>query len=150
MASTVKYIVGQAATNVLITDLNSLASGAGSALSAAWANNTNLDTEAMAELTITFGTAPTADAVIEVYAVPAPDLTNYADYVSGGSPAANANHYVGAFIVRAVTTAQRLTTRRFTLPGNLPVKFALVNRSGQAFPASGSVFRLVTWNYQWV
>lgn len=135
----------QNGATVLSTDLNALANNAASALSAAIANQTNGDIEGRFELNVTFGTAPTADSVVEVYLVPALDATNYADYSPTG-PIVDQATWAGSFTLRAVTTAQRRVTRPCALPPT-PFKIGVVNKSGQAFPASGSTVKLTTTVY---
>lgn len=130
---------------VLGSELDALGNAAYSAAGSTVVDNaTNLDRFGLAELTVTFGSAPTADAPVHLYAVYAPDGTNYAD--GGGSVRpADLSLYLGTFQVRAVTTAQRIQTPRFELK---PAKLKVVayNGSGQAFPASGSVVTLYTFN----
>ena len=148
MASTYKRIAGAiTATTELSTEFNSLANNAGTAASGAIDNTANLDIEGMCELTVTFGSNPTADSTIDLYLIPSLDGTNYADYTSGTTPVASLTHYIGSFVVKATTSAQRVTTRVFNLPAT-KFKLAAINKSGQAFPSSGSVLKLSTFNYQ--
>lgn len=144
MASLTQEAGGVAGTTVLSSDLDALANNAGSALSAAVNQDTNLDLFGQCELSVDFVSAPTAESAVEVYAVPALDGTNYADYTSGASPVASLNHYAGSFVLKATTAAQRVTTRPFSLPG-CDFKLAVINKSGQAFPASGSTVKLWTF-----
>lgn len=126
---------------LLTTELNSLANGSYSALGAtALDNGTNLDRFAMAELALDTASATTDRAAVDLYAVPAPDGTNYAD-----STEPSAYHFVASFMVDDTAAAQRLVTARFELPP-CKVKFQLRNRSGQAFPASGSTVKVYTFN----
>jgi hypothetical protein len=128
------------ARTTLTTELNALADGSYSTPGTAIDNGTNLDRFGVAELTVDFASAPTDRAAIDIYLIPAPDGTNYADATE---PAAY--QFVGSFMVDNTTSAQRLVSTRFEVPP-CKFKFALHNRSGQAFPASGSVFTPFTFN----
>lgn len=141
--STEKFSAMTAQAAALTTQLDSLADGAASAVGGAYDNGTDLNRFAVAELAVTFGTSPTANALIDLYMTPAPDGTNYSDGSADATPPAA--EYVGSFQVNASTSAQKLTTGRFEL---LPckVKFFAVNRTGQAFPASGSTVTIYTFN----
>jgi hypothetical protein len=126
--------------NLLTTQLNALADATYSAVGAVLDNGANLDRFMIAELTVDFVSAPTDRAAIDLYCIPAPDGTNYADATE---PAAY--HFCGSFMVDNTTAAQRLVTARFELPP-CKVKFVIHNRSGQAFPASGSIVNGYTFN----
>ncbi len=123
---------------VIDTGLNSLANNA-AALSAAQSNDaaTEGDLYADLELAVTFGTSPTENALVEVYIVRTVDGTNYETDSSEGRPK---NGYVGGFVVDNVTSAQRLILPMILLPP-LDFKILLINKSGQAFPASGSTLK---------
>lgn len=126
-------------STVLSTELNSLAATSGKAISAAIDNSTNLDLFDDLELAVTFGSAPTAGTVVEVYLVISIDGgTNYADGSSTVLPASSS--YLGGFAVRAVTTAQRIPIRGVPLPPG-SFKYLVQNTTNQAFPASGSTLR---------
>ena len=140
-----------AISSIATTELNSLANN-DAALGAEYDNATNLYEAGLFELNVTFGTNPTAGSPVELYIVPAPDGTNYDD--GDGTPLAQVNTFVGAFYVRAVTTAQKMT---LGIPGAAlgpillpPTKFKalLYNKSGQAFPASGSTLKMVPYRRQ--
>ncbi len=119
----------------LSTELNSLANNSG-ALSAAISNDASdeLDLYMDLELAVTFGTAPTADSLCEIYIVRTVDGTNYEDNSTEGRPR---DGYVGGFVLDNVTSAQRLVLRQVPCPPR-DFKVYLLNKSGQAFPASGS------------
>jgi len=149
MAS-IKYEVASIST-LASTELNSLANGSG-AIGAEYDNATNLYLMGLFELNVTFGTNPTAGALVNLYIVPAPDGTNYDDAPTGASPAVPATEYVGGFPCRAVSTAQKIPLGGggqglVQLP---PCKFKayLLNNSGQAFPASGSTLKMIPVRYQ--
>lgn len=120
------------------TDLNSLANN-GAVLSAAVSNDAadELDLYVDLELAITFGTSPTENSLIEVYVVRQIDGTNYETNSSEGRPK---NGFVGGFVLDNVTTAQRLILPGVLLPPN-DFKLLVINKSGQAFPASGTVIK---------
>lgn len=149
MAS-IKYEAASIAT-LASTELNSLANGSG-ALGAEYDNATNLYTHGLFELNVTFGTNPTAGSLVDVYLIPAPDGTNYDDSTTGASPYAPPSTYVGSFAVQATTSAQKVPMggmglAEIALP---PTKFKalVINRSGQAFPASGSTVKMVPYRHQ--
>lgn len=138
-------------TTVLSTELNSLANNA-AALGTEYDNSANLNLFGLLELNVTFGSAPTGGNTVDVYIIPAPDGTNYDDAVTGASGAAPASCYAGGFPLRAVTTVQKIPLGLgqqgyVALP---PTKFKVfaVNKSGVAFPASGSTIKLVPFRYQ--
>ena len=88
---------------------------------------------------------------MDLYIIPAPDGTNYDDNTTGASGAAPITTYVGGFPLRAVTTAQKVPLGLgLTLVNLPPTKFKafLLNKSGQAFPASGSTVKMVPYRYQ--
>ncbi|MDY0227225.1 MAG: hypothetical protein RBR38_10390 [Desulfomicrobium apsheronum] len=141
--ATEKWAAFTSRGNVLSTELNSLASAGRSAAGTEVDNGANLDMYGQLELQVTFGTAPSAGGYVEIYMVNALDGTNYED---GSDTVAPGTHkLIDRIPVRAVTTAQRLSGRRFELVPT-KTKFLLVNGSGQAFPASGSALALYTTN----
>src|SRR5437660_1501836 len=85
-----------------------LASGARvfAATTSPYANDSNLNFWGDLELAATYGTAPTAGKILQVYAIPTLDGTNYAD--GDASIAPDAGLRLGGVAVRAVTTAQRM------------------------------------------
>lgn len=140
-----------AITTVLSTELNSLANNA-AALGTEYDNSANQYLFGLFELSATFGSAPTAGNTVDLYIIPAPDGTNYDDAVTGASGSAPATAYAGGFPLRAVTTAQKVplglgAAGYVQLP---PTKFKafVVNKSGVAFPASGSTVKMVPFRYQ--
>ena len=141
--ATIKWVGYTDRSTVLTTELNSLANAGRSAAGTEINNATNLDRWGKFELAVTFGTAPSAGGYIEIYAVTAPDGTNYEDGSNTVDP--GTHKLIDRIPVRAVTTAQRLTGRQFPLEP-AKTKFLLLNGSGQAFPASGSTLKLYTTN----
>jgi len=127
---------------VLTTELNSLANGSQAVGSTVLDNGVNLDRFGIAELSITFGSTPTDRSVVDLYAVIAPDGTNYSY-----STQAMDTMYLGSFVLDDSTSAQLVPTPQFELPP-CKCKFAVVNRSGVAFPASGVTVSVYTYNRQ--
>lgn len=141
--ATEKWTAATSRGNVLSTELNALANGSYSAVGSVLDNSVNLDRFGIAELAATWASAPTDKAVLDLFAVPAIDATNYAD--GGGAVRPSNFLYLGSFQVRAVTTAQRVVCGQFTLPP-FKHKYVLLNSSGFALPATGSVVSLWTFN----
>lgn len=124
----------QTLTNAITTEANSLANGS-AAVGTDIDNTTNLDLWADFQLDVTFGTNPTAGSSVDLYLVPSIDGTNFAD-----SAVLPPTYQVGSFILRAVTTAQKVAVTGVRLtPGHW--KTAIINNSGQSFPASGSTVK---------
>lgn len=129
----------------LDTELNALADGARTAVGAEIDNGTNLDRYGIGEMTVTFGSSPDSQAPVNLYAVLAPDGTNYTTGNATRPPSPTL--FLGSFLVEATTSAQRLATKPFELP---PCKFKIVaeNDTGVAFPASGSEIKIYSFNRQ--
>ena len=139
-----------AISSIATTELNALANNAG-ALGAEYDNSSGLYLYGLFELNVTFGTNPTAGNTVDLYLIPAPDGTNYDDATTGASGAAPITTYVGGFPLRAVTSAQKVPLGLgLTLINLPPTKFKafLLNKSGQAFPASGSTLKMIPYRYQ--
>lgn len=107
-------------------------------------NSTNLDLYVDLLLQVTWGSAPTAGNSCDLYLIPSPDNTTYAD--GGGAVAPAKNLYVGSFYVRAVTSAQAMTLNNVLIPQYY--KLVLLNNSGQAMPASGSTLKYRQYSLQ--
>lgn len=140
-----------AITTLLSTELNALANNAG-ALGVEYDNATNDYIYGLFELAATFGSNPTAGNTVDLYIIPAPDGTNYDDATAGASGAAPATCYAGGFPLRAVTSAQKVPLG-LGLAGGIPLppckfKIFLLNKSGVAFPASGSTVKMTAYRYQ--
>ena len=140
-----------AITSLATTELNSLANNAG-ALGAEYDNATNDYIFGLFELNVTFGSAPTAGNTVDLYLIPAPDGTNYDDAITGAAGSAPATAYAGGFPLRAVTTAQKIPLG-LGAQGYIPLpptkfKVFVVNKSGVAFPASGSTIKMIPFRYQ--
>jgi hypothetical protein len=141
----------QGITTVMSTELNSLATSSGKAISSAQINDDSvtqptLDLFADLELKVTFGTAPTAGSVVEVYLLPSIDGgTTYPD--GSTSILAQSSLFVGGFAVRGTTAAQVMVLRGIALPPGY-YKYQVQNTTNQAFPASGSTLRQNTYQIQ--
>lgn len=126
-------------STVLSTELNALAASSGKAISAAIDNSEYLDLFDDLELAVTFGTAPTAGTVVEMYLLRSVD--GGATYPDGSTTVApQSSQYVGGFAVRAVTAAQTLSLPAVALPPGF-FKYLLTNTTNRQFPASGSTLR---------
>ena len=131
------------------TEVNALANGSG-ILCAAYDNGAagNHYLYAQFEINVDFVSAPTLGPLIELYLVPAQNGTNYADTTGGATPFVNLDHFVGTFYTQATTAAQRIALtglsmdRLISIPATL-FKAYVINRSGQAFPATGSTIKMV-------
>ena len=150
--ATIKYEAASAVT-LLDTELNSLANSAGAIDSGSYDNATNLYMFGAFELTVDFASASTANAMIDLYLIPAIDGTNFVDNVTGSSEFAPLDSYVGGFQCQNTANAQRIGLWGagggvlIPLPP-VPFKAFVINNSGQAFPASGSVLKMVPYRYQ--
>ena len=127
--------------DLLTTELDNLANNGQTAVGTELDNATNKDVWAIAVLNVQFGSSPTALSVCELFAVVAVDGTNYEQ-----STVIPETARLGTFQLRATTSSQRIASNRFRLRGPFKTKFMLVNRSGQAFPASGSTVEIHTFN----
>ncbi len=109
--------------------LKALASG-GRKLGSEQDGATNLQVFADFELQVRGAVAFTLNKPIELYILPSLDGTNYPDGDDSTAPPQTA--YVGAFIVRAVATQQRIHLGGVRVP---PFKWKplLINNGGQAF-----------------
>jgi hypothetical protein len=134
-----------AAATALTTDLNSLANGSTSALSAEIDNSTTKYLYADMELYLASLT-PTAGGFVALYLVPSVDGTNYPLFDTGASPgAANNNYFVGSFSTKAAAAAQRIAMREIQLPPG-KYKLAVYNGAGVALAASGNTLSWRPYN----
>lgn len=132
--TTIRHQAPGTLTSILTTELNSLANSSNTSVSADYDNSSNRYLDADLELTVTFGTAPTAGSICQVWGTPAVDGTNFA------TAAIASARLVATIPLDAVTTAQRIYAVGELLPYH--EKYFLRNLSGQAFPASGSILKL--------
>lgn len=132
--------------SVMTTELNSLGSATGKAISAALDNTTDGNIWADFELAVDFVSAPVLNAIVELYILPSLDAgTSYADGSTSVLPSPNL--YMGGFPVRADTAAQTLSLRGVPLPPGF-FKVLLQNTTAQAFPATGSTLDMNGYKLQ--
>lgn len=125
---------------LLTTELNSLANNAATAPSSALSNSTEQDLYVDLEFVGTYGSAPTAGTTVDAYFVRSVDGTNYEDASSTG-PILPQNGYVGSFVLRAVTTGQRVVIPQVPCPSRDFKVMLLNNATGQAMAASGNTLK---------
>jgi hypothetical protein len=132
------YTVYGTIVTVLDTGLNSLANG--SRAISAGQTNTAGDLWADLELNASFGSAPTANTVVDAYLLPSVDGTNYPDGSSSITPSGSL--LVGSFVLRNNAT-QRQVIRGVQLPPQGALYTVLVvNNAGVSFSASGSTVKV--------
>ena len=140
MATTSLKAFTVSGTSLLTTELNSLANGSLTAVSAAFDNSTNLTIWADYELVLgTQGGARSAGATCTLFMSVALDGTNYTDATVEGE-------IVVVWPLDAATTARRHVRRGFELPPSATIKFYLLNSTGQALNASGNTVKIWTRN----
>ncbi len=129
--------------NALASELNSLANGSVSGLSGSGTgvaidNATNLDQYGLFRLSVTFGSSPSSGGYVNVYEVIQADGSAY-----GSSAATVQMRFICSIQVNASTSAQVLDSPLVPLrPASS--KYALENKTGVSFPASGSTLALFT------
>lgn len=133
----------------LSTDLNSLANTAGEVPGGASPVAIVSDGMLYGDfvLDVTFGTNPTANSLVEMYFIVKIDGTNWEDYTRGASAVGPANGYAGAFPVAATTSLQQIACRRVELPSS-DFLVMLINKTGQAFAASGNTLKVRKYSEQ--
>lgn len=147
MTTLVKWSTFSAATSMLTTELNSLASAAISAQSSEYANATsgNRYTHATFQLLVEFVSAPTSGKTVDLYILPAIDGSTYPEGGTGVSP--SGTHYAGSFIVRNSDADQYLVLTNVPLPPT-DFKVLLVNNAGQNMESSGNVLSMIVYGYE--
>lgn len=130
---------------VLASELNSLANNgisgvSGSGTGVAIDNATNLDQYGTFRLSVTFGSNPSAGGSVNVYELVSVDGSTY-----GSSAATTQLRFLCAIPVNASTSAQVLDSP-LVLLRPAASKYVLENKTGVAFPASGSTLALYTAN----
>lgn len=131
----VQIVGGKAAAiqTLLSSQMNGLANAGVSALGAEFDNSAALYRYADFEAFVDFAVNPTAGNLLELYLCASLDGTNYAD--GGDATLINTSHYVGGFVLRAVTDPpQRITLRNVAIPA-AKFKVHVKNSSGQAMTA---------------
>lgn len=116
------------------TSLNSLAT-TGTVTGTAVDNSSDKYLYGDFELFITYGTNPTAGSVIELSLLRSIDGTNYED-------APGPSGFVGAFVLAATTSGQRLVIRGVPLPPGLFKPYIAAKTTGQTAAASGNTLKL--------
>jgi hypothetical protein len=132
-------------STVISTGMNSLANE-GNAISSEINNSAGLYLFNDVELSLnTFGSTPSAGAVVELYIVSALDGTNYEDGdASIDPPVVN---LVGVFNIRAATAAQKHTLRQIPIPP-AKYKYVVINKTGQTFNASTNTLKVFPYRYK--
>ncbi len=135
-----KWKLGSA-TTLLSTGLNSLANNS-LALSAAFDNTQGQTGDGYMlcdlELTVTYGTAPTANTACAVWFLAALDGTTYE---TGGTSTTPSRMPDVVFPLSAVTT-QQIITRRVWLPWGLFKALLKNDGTGQAMASSGNTLKI--------
>lgn len=138
MAGDIKWSGYKAsAATCLTTELNSLANGSTTALSAEIDNTTNLYKYIDFEVYLA-SAAFTGTSYVSLYVVPTLDGTNYPDWDAGASPGlGNNNYWVGDLFVKAATGTERHVLRGALMPAG-KFKVGLKNVGGVALASSGN------------
>lgn len=123
--------------SVLTTELNSLTSTGAAITGSAVDNDADRDMYADFELKITYGTNPTAGSVIELYIIRTVDGTNFEDGATSG-PVIPQSGYVGAFVLRATTSAQRMIIPGVPIPPRDFHVLVVARTTGQTANSSGN------------
>lgn len=138
----------QAAISLLTTELNSLASGSGTAFGPEYDNTATGKFWQKGDLELFIASSSSAfvaGSYVNVYFVTSPDGTNYPKYTSGASWKLAENNYHAATIsLHPATLAGETlyeTVRGILIP-SAKFKAVLVNQSGVALPASGNTLKL--------
>ena len=133
--STFKLARHSSATTVL--EPNSLSS-TGGVISVALTSTLQYP-EADFELVITYGSAPTANTVLECWILAEIDGTNYEDGSTSSAPARMPDFW---FTLKAVTTTQRQIWKSVPLPaGNFKV-LMIAATTGQTSSSSGNTLKM--------
>lgn len=146
MAGDIKWSGYKAtAATTLTTELNSLANGSTTALSAEIDNTTNLYKYMDLELYVA-SAAFTGTSYVSLYVVPTLDGTNYPDWDAGASPGlGNNNYWVGDLFLKAATGAERHVLRGVLVPTG-KFKTAAKNAGGVAMASSGNTVSYRMYN----
>ena len=146
MATNFLWGTRQAATTLLTTELDALATANGSAASSA------IDLTASGwqigdlELFIASSSlAFTSSSYVDVYFLPSTDGTNYPKYTSGGSwKLASANYRVATIAIHPATLSSTSIYEGKTgvLIPNAKFKVVLVNNTGVTLPANSNTLKL--------
>jgi hypothetical protein len=138
MAQTFKWVAGEGATSALTTELNSLANGSFSAVSAAIDNTTDLYPWMDVELSLASFTPGTGSPYCAMWIVYSLDGTNYEKTPNGSS----GDKPPDAIFPLEASVAQASRVVISNIPIS-PLKFKLVlkNASGAALAATGNTLK---------
>ncbi len=136
----------EAASNILTTELNSLADG-GNKLSAAFDNSADLFVFEDVEVLVKSVTTPAADAHAKLYILPSVDGTNYADGTDSIDPADSNEVYT--VLVRAAAADQYHTFRGIILPPGL-YKYLFMSEIGVTMAATLNTLKRRPYNLKTV
>jgi hypothetical protein len=145
MANIGKWNTPTAIASQLTTELNSLANGSMTAASAAYDNSANLNIYFTAELNLA-SLSPAAGAYLAVYALLAPDGSNYPAQSDADLRLIASMLWCVIPIGTTASTAQRVSSvAPLILPPSL-VKFKVDNQSGVSLNASGNTLKILAYN----
>jgi len=137
-----KWKIGGANTQILTTELNSLANNTNALQSGTFANTQGAAGDGYTlcdvELVCSFGTAPTANTGLVVWLLSTIDGATFEDGSSSVTPGRSPDC---VFPLRAVTGAQRIV-RRVLLPWGTLKALLRNDGTGQALAASGNTLTL--------
>lgn len=134
-----------AASNVLTTELNSLADGNVCALSSAVDNSSTLLKYADFQLDLASLTISSATAYVSLFIVPTVDGSNYPDFTSGAAANYHGQYYVAPLTFKVVTTtAVRANVSKVPLPPGL-FKVSVRNGLGVSMASSGNTLAIRTY-----
>lgn len=145
--ATIKLEAHTAASDILTTELNTLADGANK-LSAALSNDAAGELYLYADFELfvsTQGSARSSDARVDLYILVEQDTTNYT--YGGDSVDPPRNSWVGSFLFDAAVTARYNHIRGVALPPT-DFKVLLINETGQALAATLNVLQWIKYNLQ--
>jgi hypothetical protein len=129
----------------LTTEMNSLADGSVTALSAEITNATNLDLQCDFQLALASVTISSTSAFVTLYLVATPDGTTYPNWDSGAAPNYSNQYYIGNILVKNVSAAAYAgSATGFVLPPG-KFKIALKNSCGAALASSGNTLSIRTY-----
>lgn len=132
----IRWTAPEAIASLLTTELNALAVDTASSASATQDQDAAQYPYVDLELAVTFAAAPVEGEFVEVLCLIEMDGTNFATTDKG-----NAGAILTIIPVLASGSAQRLIVRGVLLPPN-DFKIAVVNRTSQAFTASGHTLKM--------
>ncbi len=141
MSSSIRAEVNGSVTTLLTTELNSLASGGKTTVSAAYDNRTDGFFWADFEAVLATGITPGSSQTWEIFALPSVDGSNYAD--GGSSVVPSSGCLLGTLSFQAVTGQQRVVGHHFQLPPD-SFKIMVRNNLGATLPAANNTLKMIT------